>query len=488
MILKVISKYGLAAHLGLLASMPVALAPFLSAAALGQLVLWLSFFAAMWVLFDPSIRIGERSSEARGRVFLSIVRDPIFYFFLVLIGFALVRYLNSGIALQYDAEQSAWTVKEAAAPVMPASAGDAGFLPLTATVGLGVLVVGIRHGLGLSARVFCGLTTVSVVGAGGLWAAVQACLGKAPALLQAVKADFVHPPFMGSAFGTFLVLAVVFGMDAECRKWSYARLPYVVAVAGTASGLVVFSPPAIAALYLAVTILFAVFASVYSIRIGTLGGFARSLVFTLLGLAVPALLLMALASPDIQQFKLFGLDPEKIFPVEYNSLTAALARISKGMWMERPWCGVGVGAFGLHVPFVAVKADWAVLPPHVGNALSGYWTLLAERGIVGCALLAVGLAMLLWSWGARLRGAFVYLRGNADAEIFPFACPPVVWTAPFIVLLGAVELFVAPVFSSIASVFSLVVPLALSAASFPRSAHPAGMEAAPPEAKETEGK
>jgi hypothetical protein len=355
---------------------------------------------------------------------------------------------------------------------MPASTLDAGFLPMTVTVALGVLVVGVRHALGLSARIFCGLTATLFAGLGGLVAAVYASLGTYPAFVQAAKANFLQTPFAGTPFGMFLILAIALGAVAECRKWSYARIPYVLAVAGTSSGLVFFAPPAAVCAYLLATFLFALFAFTYCVRVGSLGGFARIAVLTILGLAVPALLIMALASSDLQQFKLEGLEIEKILPVEYAQLKDTLSRISKAMWLERPWCGAGLGAFGLHVPFLAAKADWAVLPPHASNAISGFWTLLAERGIVGCSLFAVGIGILLWSWCARLVEAFLYVRGNDEMDTFMFACPPVVWTAPIVVALAIAELLYANVFASPAAMFAFTVPLALSAASFPRNAVP----------------
>jgi hypothetical protein len=260
----------------------------------------------------------------------------------------------------------------------------------------------------------------------------------------------------------------------------------VIAVAGTASGLVFFAPPAAVCVYLMAMLLFALFAFTYCARVGSMGGFARAAVLTVMGLSIPALLIMALAVPDLQQFKLEGLDLEKAVPVEYALLKDTLSRISKAMWLERPWCGTGVGAFGLHVPFLAVKADWSVLPPHATNAISGYWTLLAERGIVGCSLLAVGLGILLWSWGARLVEAFLYVRGNDEMDAFIFACPPVVWTAPIVVGLAVAELFYSNAFASPAAVFAFTVPLVLSAASFPRNVIPTTGQAEDP-AQDPEG-
>ena len=100
MILKIISKYGLAAHLGFLAASPVAFAPFLDASALGRLILWLSLFTVVWILFDPSLRMGEHSADARKRVATELVRDPFLWFFILVAVFAVVRWLNSGIVLR----------------------------------------------------------------------------------------------------------------------------------------------------------------------------------------------------------------------------------------------------------------------------------------------------------------------------------------------------------------------------------------------------
>ena len=468
MIRKVISKYGLAAHLGLLAAFPVVFAPYLSSTTLGQATLWMSLFALLWVCAEPSVRAGEHSSDSRCRVLMSAIKDPVLYFCLLVICFTLVRWCNSGVAMCYDSEQAKWLVKEPAATVMPASVGDAGFLPMVAAVALTVFLVGARHALGLQARVFCGLTATALVGAGGLVAATLACMGKNAQLAKCAMAGFSDVPMMGSAFGFFLLLSVVFGMDAEGRKWSAARLPFVLAVGGSSAGLVLFAPPLWAAVHLLIALLFLAFSAVYCARLGSMGSVARGIGIVVLGLSVPALLLMGLATPELQQAKVQGLDLERAFPLEYKTLYQTLSRIAKEMWMQRPWLGVGVGGYGLHAPFLAVKADWAVVPPHPQYALCGYWTLLAERGILGCALLILGVVLLLWSWGMRLWEAFRHLHHNDDVDIFPFACPPVVWTAPFVFVLAVSELLFSPAFNLMPSVVAFVVSLALSAASFPR--------------------
>ena len=99
---RLITKYGLATHLALLASLPPALLPFLSERHLGLTIFWLSALAGLWILLEPSILAGEHLSTARGRVRHDMVRDPLFWFFLAAVVFAGLRWLNSGISMHYD--------------------------------------------------------------------------------------------------------------------------------------------------------------------------------------------------------------------------------------------------------------------------------------------------------------------------------------------------------------------------------------------------
>ena len=80
---KLITKYGLATHLALLASLPCALSYFLPERELGITIFWLSALAGLWLLVEPSILRGEHLSSSRARVRREIVRDPIAWFFLL---------------------------------------------------------------------------------------------------------------------------------------------------------------------------------------------------------------------------------------------------------------------------------------------------------------------------------------------------------------------------------------------------------------------
>lgn len=110
---KLISKYGLAAHLGIITAAPLVLFPLCSAAAIGVSMLYLALVGAIWVIMEPS-RIGrEMPHNARERVIRTIVRDPLFYALLLLAGFAAVRALNQGVGMSYDLELQSWAFRDA---------------------------------------------------------------------------------------------------------------------------------------------------------------------------------------------------------------------------------------------------------------------------------------------------------------------------------------------------------------------------------------
>ncbi|MGN0852086.1 MAG: hypothetical protein ACI4Q3_01770 [Kiritimatiellia bacterium] len=467
MIQKFLTKYGLSAHLALLAALPLALTPFLTAAWLGAVILWLSAFAAVWIFLEPSILAGERLSSARARVRGRIAGDPVFYFFLLVVVGATIRCLNTGIEVVYDPEQTTWLVKEPSMTALPASTRESGFLPWAVAVGLMVVTMGIRHSIGLGARLFLGLMGSLVVGLGGIAASVCACNGEAFFVDMAVG-GLDKGPFWSMIFGTWLLLGIASGVVAEARNWKAARLPFFVAVMGNVSGLLFFSPPVVAVGWTVAAVLTTIWCLLYLNRAGSVGAVARSLVLLLLGAALSVFLLVSFSPESVVAAKARGVDVDLLMTEAMRQNGEALSRIGRQMWMAHPWGGVGLGAYGLNVPFLAEKADWAVMAAKPLFAQNSYWTLLAERGIVGCLLLLVGLGLMLWYYVSRLVQSYQFLRTVDDADVFAYAVPPIVWTLPVILVLMAVESAWLPELSIPAIGFAVVVPLALCTASFPR--------------------
>ncbi len=386
---RLITRYGLATHLALLASLPFVLYPFLSSSKLSQVIFCLSGLAFLWLLTEPSMRAGEHLSIARRRVLGSLVRDVAFWFFLCTLAVAFIRYLNSDVALAYV--QDEWTIREPSSPGLPASTGSAGLLPLAVLTGLSVAVLGIRHGIGLTGRISFGISASFIMGIGGLAMVVCACV-QVPSFMAAAKAHLLEgpfwSPFWGPGFGAWLICALAFGAQAEARKWGASRVPFCLAVAGNASGLLFFSPPPVSSVFLIVAVLVAIFCLAYLGRAGSMGASARSFFFMLLGFATPFFFMSALL-PDEIEFdncvRKVGSITEKVKePVQniyavkaggflaidkeqsaaYRMLSPMLSDIAKAVWKKHPWYGAGTGAFRLHAPFIATKEELKTFQQH----------------------------------------------------------------------------------------------------------------------------
>ena len=531
---RLITRYGLATHLALLASLPFVLWPFLSLERLSLTVFCLSGLSAVWLLVEPSMRAGEHLSIARRRVLHDILRDPFFWLSLFLVIVAFVRFLNSGVAQVYvDGE---WGVSEPSSTAFPASSGKSGLLPLAVILAIAVLMQGISHGIGLTGRVSFGLTASFVMGLGGL-AMAGLAFARIPAFLGAARANFAEgpfwSPFFGPVFGVWLVCALAFGANAEVRKWSAARVPFCVSIAGNAAGLLFFSPPVVASVFLLLALLTAMFCYAFLART-SMGAVARNFVLCVVGFAVP-FFAVALIPGDVvfesrvkqadlgdktlsvpageiyavKSVNFFSLDKGMVDV--YGKRSAVLSGVAKQIWKKHPWYGGGAGTFELYASFLLSKGDMRVLSDKRRDwrswvlsrqvqeeerdgaddspeskeggvsvmslrprtyaprcAFNSLWTLLAERGLIGMALAVAVLGFLLAAYFGRLVNAVIFLRGEDDADIVLFACPPIVWVAPLGVALLLVLSFFVPLLDIVPAWLTVAVPLAVSAASFPK--------------------
>lgn len=563
---RIITRYGLATHLALLASLPFVLFPFFSESTLAEVIFWLSGMAVLWLLLEPSMRAGEHLSTARRRVLGSLVRDIAFWVFLCIIAVAFIRYVNSDVNAVYLLEEGKWSICSPSFPSLPASTSiksnwspspTKGLLTLAVLTGLGVVVLGVRHGIGLAGRISFGLVSSFIMGLGGLAMVLCACL-QVPSFMCAAKADFLGgpfwQPFWGAGFGVWLICSLAFGVQAEARKWKSSRFPFCLAVAGNASGLLFFSPPPVSSVFLVVSTLAAIFCLAYLGRAGSMGASARGFVFMLLGFSAPFFFLFALVPEEIEfdncvrkvgsTMETVKEPSQNIYAVKaggflsidkdqseiYGELSPKLSEVAKNIWKKNLWYGSGTGTFPLYffvdtpskeqtlfqkAPFVSKKAelqgskrvkigdDWrtrlimqqrenarkslhkwgkqsdkAAVPEldwkairqfHSPNcAFNSYWTFLAERGILGAALAVLGFGVLLVSYFVRLVFAVRYLRTQDDSDMFVFACPPIVWVAPFALVLLFILARYEPVFDIVPMFLVCTIPLAIAAASFPK--------------------
>ena len=390
---KLISKYGLAAHLALVAVAPL----FLSSAA----VLYLTLLGAVWLVMEPS-RIGDETlHEARGRVALAIFHDPVFWVLLALSLGALIAVVNTGVGAAYQVETASWVIAPAAFPLLPSSVEGVA-LPLLSTF-LAALVVteGARHALGRAARSAFTLVASCLSGIGALVWGVLAKEGVARALAL-TACPVSDPVFMGGAFGIFLSVAVIALASAFEFGWFKVIPLAIVAVTGNAFGLFMFAPSPFVVLYASIAFLLLVYAILYLHFQG--GRHYEAGVFVLVVFAVAA---AALAVIGLLPANLAGARAEEIttgafVPANYAETRTVLSDVAARAWKERPWLGFGEGSFDLCLQFYATDDDWRVLTPLQKAVPNGYWTILLEGGVIRAFLLAALFALLLVSYVVRL--------------------------------------------------------------------------------------
>lgn len=392
-----LAKYGLAAHLALLAVAPLFLFPFCAASSVAVELLWLTLFAAVWCALVPSVRHGERLHDARVRVVSESVRDPLFWVSLALAFAAGVRALNGGVRMAYDAEAASWQLMPAAFPFYPGCAEGAGFLPFAVALALVVVFVAARHALGRAARQAVLLMAATWAGLAAVVFLVAAHLG-APSCARLFVFPGTGVSFVGVAFGVFFLCGVVSLFAAFERKWRGATLLAPLSVGGTAVGTFAFAPPLTAGLFAVAGL--AAFALAFVCAMRTLRRQAefRMLVVLALALSMGGLLAGFLMPEVALGARLEAFASRSFFPDGFWALRRTLSDLALRTWKTAPWIGTGLGSFGLDIRFQALLADWAVIPRGQTAVPNGGWLLLAERGLVGVALVLLPLGFLLFSY------------------------------------------------------------------------------------------
>lgn len=465
-----VSKYGLATHLALAAALPAALAQFVPSSILACVVLWVTFLALIWILMEPSVYSGETVSGARWRVINGVLRDPFAWFLFFVVLFACCRWLNSGVKLVFDAEASAWSVREPSISFLPASSGEAGFLPFALACAAMPVILGVKHALGRNARLWFGVCAGAVSATGAFAAAICAGVGDSVFKAMAMR-SFGALYFPGAMYALFLPLTVACGVEAEERGMKKARLVFAWSVAGNALGAYVFLPTFLSLSYLAISVVLAMVSLVLAARRANAAVAARAASMLFFGIIIAIFTFMVLPDADIQARKMEGLEVEKSFTSALADRNEALRRIAKTMWLEHPWAGVGVGAFGLHAPFCAPKEDWTVLPPEPKDGSNGYFTLVAERGIVGGIVWLVGIGFLIWFWIRRFVGAFSWQKQQDEGHAFIQNMPAIVWAGPLVLVACAADACFSSDFPLTPLAACAMAAMSLAAASFPKVKH-----------------
>ena len=445
---KLIAKYGLAAHLALVAVAPLFLCP--------SAVLWISLLGAVFLVMEPSCLGRETLHEARTRTLRAVVRDPAFWVLFALLLIALVSFLNGGVDLAYDAQLASWTIGTGSFPLLPSSrSGSDASLVACATAAL-VVMTGARHALGKSARLaFClSASFLAAVGAGVCTFLIQ---DGSAAFRQLAECSFLNPSFAGSAYGLYL-LAATAALSMTFEKRWFSAIPFAfVAVAGNAMGLFVFAPTALILFYASLALVLFVYSFFYLRVKGTNNLDFKCLVIFSLAVALAALGILSLLPKDLIDLKIAAFSTGAWLPDGFFETRRALGDLSFRAWRENPYLGFGFGSFDLVLQFFASPADWERLSSLQQAPLNGYWMILLQGGVVAAFSLLVIVSLSVVSYMIAL------VRGVAAALPAPLA-----WTGLLALLAAVPELLFDASYLSPGAAVALAALLSVSCAAFPK--------------------
>lgn len=400
---KLIAKYGLAAHLAILAVAPLFLFPFVPETTIATVLLWLSVPVAVWTVMEPSLREGEMPHDARARVVWEMLSDPVLWLSLALVIYTGVRALNTGIGIGYDAEAAKWVVLKAKIPFAPGSVGGSGYLPFASTVAIAVLLQGARHSLGRSARMATLLTASSLAGAAALLSLVF--LGEGNEVVRAAM-SCCYPlcSFVGMAFALHFFGGLVALVSAFERGWNLAMPVFALAIGGTAAGAFVFSPASVSFAVGVCGVALAAYAFLYTCRNLHATGEFKFLVVCGLAMALGGLIAVAfmpgtLLTDRVAPYLTFDFRPERL-----REIRSMLTGVAVKSWLAHIWVGTGVGSFPLDFRFAATPEDWSLLATRQIPMYNGWCLLLAERGLVGAVAVLLPSGFLFFTYFRRLAG------------------------------------------------------------------------------------
>lgn len=366
-------------------------------------MMWLSLYAVVWFFLEPSRMKDEMLHDSRRRVAKALVRDPLFWAFAVLAVVCFCRWMNDGIQMAYDAENQFWYVKKAAMAYFPGSITGHGEIEFSALLAVWIIVMGIRHALGRAARLGFLFMSSLFAGVAVAVSGIAAVFGNSEAI-AAMNTPYGSRGFAGLAFGLYFLGGVTGLAGALEHKWKKITMFFILGLGGSAAGAFLFAPPAMVALYAIAAAVFLLFNILWLAFRGRTSSSMKLLAVVIMSLGVAVLIVMAFSPEGLDAERVSAVLEGRFFPDTFSAIAASLAEISKKAWLLNPWLGSGIDSFPLDIRFNATDDDWALLPIGITSAYSGWWTFIAERGIVGALMMATPLGFMVWTFLHRLPG------------------------------------------------------------------------------------
>lgn len=407
---KFLSKYAVAAHLAILAVAPLFLFPFFGIEQTSSVLLWISLFLLLWIFLEPSRRADEYLYQARKRICRSVVSDPLFWAFCLLLSVAFVRWMNDGVALEWGVvnKEWRWVVCSPGLSWLPGSDSLHGFVSFSVLAAAAVAVIACRHALGKSARTMFIFLSSLFAGIAAV-VAISVSFSEVGFVNGTVSSGCSAHSFAGSGFGLFFLAAVTAFSGMYERGWNSAMILFSFAAGATFSGLWYFAPPYVILFYAVSGAILLLVSIVYvAVNHGS-QAFFKLLVAVIIAAAIPAVIIRFFAPVELIEAKscMFSME---FFESGYEESRKIYSAIASEVWQHgNVWLGGGLGSMPLFIKLELPENAWVDWIPN------GWRQLLVERGIVGTVMVIIPFCFMIFTLIVR------FFKSSLKRAFWPLA-------------------------------------------------------------------
>ena len=397
-------------------------------------MLWLSFIAFIWAIYNPSRRKGELLPQARKRVFVNMLKDSLFWVCLLLVAYSLVRWLNNGINLEYNSEETVWNVSEAFVPFLPSAVKSSGFFEFAASIAFGIVVMSCKYSLGRNARAFYLVSAVFLASLVALAFFFSYILG-VERFVELAKCSKSLSSNVGVVFFIYAI-GSLFALSS-CIESNWSRNLFFLMLSAMTlfvSSVIYSSAYEILAFLISFLVAFFLLATVSVFASSVVSSFKIS-ISALISLVLTVVVLISALPGDVMAEKFPYFFEQALFQDGFLQERGVLSDISLKIWGANRWLGGGLGTFPLELKFAATENEYHSISLMQACPLNGYWHLICENGIIGVSIytgiLLLGFIALLYRVVKAVVNSVKSIED--DDSFFDFATPSFI--LPFFVVI-----------------------------------------------------
>jgi len=468
MVHRLLTKYGLIAHVACICLFPVSVFGQSRVAGLTPLF-WLALMVVEWMFLLPSVKRGETLVDARRRMLHALLWDPFLYAGVGLVALMMIQYLNSGLELVYLPDADIWQLSDPTVTWAPfAVESNAVFTHLAWFTACCVVGVALRAAAGRGAKRVLLQLLAYASGAIALCMVALALYGSPP---YASWTNGTGAPAAGTFFGFWMLVSIGLFVDNAEREQRISVPLFVLAGIGNLLGMLFFASPLMMVVFLVIGVILLLYGMVYLVPLTPKRMQLKLFVIHILclGAITASLVYLFPQNPVAEKMKSAQPVAEHWAALAARHEVRSNAAIS--IWQQHPWTGVGPDGFYHYVALAVTQDQWSLIEQDRAFVFNDSLQFLCEFGVFGAGLVLAAIIALLvpLCYRARVLWQNKMSRETSGHAAFLLRLSPIVVTGCVAAVLCCLESFIASPFRAPAVMLSWVCVLAALPTFLPQS-------------------